>query len=190
MSSSVRLSAIAACGLALLAAAPAHAQSKRMVTYDSESADARRLTGAGLTFVFTKNLIGRTRVLAVRATAVPVGVLPRPLNDGETIRKLDDLMGEDRGSGTLYEIDPSAEEGRVMTQAFCPGAKDGWLSIGPFVHARELRVHAFGAPEGGEPRLCAVMDFSWRGEWRMPNPNGSDITARVMAPDYVRRPGS
>lgn len=189
MSSSVRFTAIVACGLALLAAAPAHAQTKRMVTYDSESAEARRLTGAGLTFVFTKNMIGRTRVLAVRATAVPVGVLPEPLNDGATIRKLDDLMGEDRGSGTLYAIDPAAEEGKVMIQAFCPGAKDGWLAIGPFVHARELRVHAFGAPEGGEPRLCSVMDFSWRGEWRMPNPNTSDITARVMQRDYGRPGG-
>lgn len=184
MSSSVRLSALAACGVALMAAAPAQAQTKRMVTYDSESADARRLTGAGLTFVFTKNMIGRTRVLAVRATAVPVGVLPRPLNDGAVARKLDVLMGEDRGSGALYEIDPEAAEGKVMIQAFCPGAKDGWLAIGPFVHARELRVHAFGASEGGEPRLCSVMDFSWRGEWRMPNPNTSDITARVMRPDY------
>ncbi len=189
MSSSVRFAA-AACGLALFAAGAAKAETKRMVTYDSESAEARRLTGAGLTFVFTKSMLGRTRVLAVRATAVPVGVLPQPLDDGATIRKLDDLMGEDRGSGSLYSIDPAAQEGKVMIQAFCPGAKEGWLAVGPFVHARELRVHAFGADAGGEPRLCSVMDFSWRGEWRMPNPNTSDITARVMSPDYVRRPGS
>jgi len=181
--------------LALLAAAavaPATAQAatKRMVTYDSASPDARRLTGAGLTFVFTKSMIGRTNVLAVRATAVPVGVIPKPLHDGDTVRKLDALMGEDRGTGTLYEIDPAAAEGKVMIQAFCPGATAGWLSIGPFAHGRELRVHAFGAASGGEPRLCAAMDFEWRGEWRMPNPNASDITARVMRPDYVKTPGS
>lgn len=178
--------------LTLLAVAPsaAQAESKRMVTYNSASPDARKLTGAGLTFVFTKSMMGRTRVLAVRATAVPVGVIPRPLRDSDTVHKLDALMGEDRGSGTLYEIDPAAAEGKVMIQAFCPGATSGWLAVGPFAHGRELRVHAFGAATGAEPRLCAVMDFDWRGEWRMPNPNTSDITARVMRPDYVKTPGS
>jgi hypothetical protein len=34
------------------------------------------------------------------------------------------------------------------------------------------------------------MDFSWRGEWRLPNPNTSDVTARVMAPDYYKSPGN
>jgi hypothetical protein len=175
---------------ALLAAAPAaEAAVKRMVTYDSASPEAKRLTGAGLTFVFTKSMM-RTRVLAVRATAVPVGVVPRPLNDGDTVRKLDGLMGEDRGSGALYEIDPAAAEGKVMIQAFCPGSKEGWLAIGPFAHGRALRVHAFGADAAGEPRLCATMDFAWHGEWRMPNTNTSDITARVMRPDYMKTPGS
>jgi len=182
--------AAAAALLALAAIAPAQAATKRMVTYDSTSADARRLTGAGLTFVFTKSMIGATRILAIRATAVPVGVIPRPLNDGDTVRKLDALMGEDARTGTLYEIDPDAAEGKVMVQAFCPGAKTGWLSIGPIAHQREMRVHAFGADETGEARLCAVMDFAWRGEWRMPNPNTADITQRVMRPDYVRTPGS
>ncbi|MES2033417.1 MAG: hypothetical protein V4466_04520 [Pseudomonadota bacterium] len=180
----------AALTLALAAATPAaQAATKRMVTYDSASPDAKRLTGAGLTFVFTKSMM-RTRILAVRATAVPVGVIPRPLNDGGTVRKLDVLMGEDRGSGTLYEIDPAAAEGKVMIQAFCPGAKSGWLAVGPFAHGRDLRVHAFGAEPGGEPRLCATMDFAWHGEWRMPNTNSSDITARVNRPDYIKTLGN
>ena len=57
-----------------------------MVSYDAVSPDARKLTGAGLTFVFTKSFL-RTRVLAVHATAVPVGVVvcedlwfPEPLD--------------------------------------------------------------------------------------------------------------
>ena len=181
--------AAAAALLTFAAALPAQAATKRMVTYDSASPDARRLTGAGLTFVFTKSLM-RTKILAVRATAVPVGVIPRPVNDGDTVRKLDALMGEDARTGSLYEIDPEAAEGKVMVQAFCPGAKKGWLAIGPIAHQREMRVHAFGADETGETRLCAVMDFAWRGEWRMPNPNASDITARVMRPDYIKTPGS
>ena len=61
---------------ALAAPLPASAAQKRMVSYDSASPSARRLTGAGLTFVFTKSFL-RTRILAVRATAVAVGILPR-----------------------------------------------------------------------------------------------------------------
>ena len=84
----------------------------------------------------------------------------------------------------------SKAEGRVMVQAFCPGSTKGWLAIGPIAHQRDLRVHAFGQDAAGETRLCAVMDFTWRGEWRMPNPNTSDVTARVMRPDYIKTPGS
>lgn len=174
---------------AMVAAGPSTAAVKRMVTYDSASPQARQLTGAGLTFVFTKSLM-RQRVLAVRATAVAVGVIPEPLRDSAVIRTLDGLMGEDAGTGALYAIDPDKAEGKVMIQAFCPGATKGWLAISPIAHNRNLRVHAFGADAAGQSRLCAVMDFTWRGEWRMPNPNTSDVTARVMAPDYIKKPGS
>lgn len=175
--------------LTLAAASPSLAAAKRMVTYDSASPEARRLTGAGLTFVFTRSLL-RQRVLAVRATAVPVGVVPEPLRDGETVRALDGLMGKDAGTGALYEIDGDKAEGKIMVQAFCPGAVKGWLAISPIAHNRDLRVHAFGADASGKPRLCSVMDFTWRGEWRMPNPNSADVTARVMRPDYIKTPGS
>lgn len=184
-----RFTAVLAGLAALIAAGPSTAAVKRMVTYDSASPEARRLTGAGLTFVFTRSLL-RQRVLAVRATAVAVGVIPEPLRDADTVRTLDSLMGEDAGTGTLYVIDPDKAEGKVMVQAFCPGATRGWLAISPIAHNRDLRVHAFGADAAGQTRLCAVMDFAWRGEWRMPNPNTSDVTARVMAPDYLKKPGS
>lgn len=175
--------------LILSVAAPALAAQKRMVTYDSASPAARRLTGAGLTFVFTKSFL-RTRILAVRATAVAVGILPRLSTDGTTNHKLDLLMGSDAGSGTLYEIDPAVQEGRVMIQAFCPGSKRGWLSVGRIAFRRDLRVHAFGDdPVSGEPRLCATMDFAFRSEWRMPGPVNDGVTDRVFAPDYGR-PGS
>ncbi len=184
-----RLAPVIVSLVALSAAAPALAAAKRMVTYDSASPEARRLTGAGLTFVFTKTLL-RQRVLAVRATAVPVGVVPEPLRDGEVVRVLDGLMGEDAGTGTLYEIAADKAEGKIMVQAFCPGSTRGWLSISPIAHGRDLRVHAFGADAAGAAKLCAVMDFTWRGEWRMPNPNSADVTARVMRPDYIKTPGS
>lgn len=186
----VRAALPALAGLAALAAAsPSIAAAKRMVTYDSASPEAKRLTGAGLTFVFTRSFM-RQRILAVRATAVPVGVVPEPLNDGEVVRRIDGLMGDDAGSGALYEIDGEKAEGKVMVQAFCPGATKGWLAIGAIAHNRDLRVHAFGENASGEMKLCSVMDFTWRGEWRMPNPNTADVTARVMRPDYIKTPGN
>ena len=175
--------------LILSLATPAFAAQKRMVTYDAASPTARRLTGAGLTFVFTKSFM-RTKILAVRATAVSVGIVPRPSGDGATNRKLDALMGDDAGNSNLFTIDPEAQEGRVMIQAFCPGSTKGWLAIGAIGFRKPMRVHAFGDdPTTGEPRLCAVMDFSFRGEWRMPGPTNGGVTDRVFRPDYGR-PGA
>jgi hypothetical protein len=175
--------------LILSLATPAFAAQKRMVTYDAASPTARRLTGAGLTFVFTKSLL-RTKIYAVRATAVAVGVVPRPSTDGDINRKLDALMGAEAKSGALYEIDPEAQEGRVMITAFCPGSSKGWLSIGPVGTRRDLRVFAFGDdPVTGEPRLCGDMLFTFHGEWRMPGPQNAGVTDRVFSPDYGR-PGS
>ena len=189
MSRLFRTATVAALILSALAAPAAWAAQKRMVSYDSASPAAKRLTGAGLTFVFTKSML-RTRILAVRATAVPVGVVPRLSSDGGVNHKLDILMGDDAGEGTLYEIDPGAAEGKVMIQAFCPGSKNGWLAVGTIAHMRDLRVHAFGDdPATGEPRLCAVMDFSFRGEWRMPGPINDTVTDRVFRPEYGK-PGS
>lgn len=175
---------LAAAALVLMAAAPAaQAADKRMVSYDAASPEARRLTGAGLTFVFSKSLL-RTRVHAVHATAVPVGVVLEPA-DGGVARRLDALMGKDARTGGLYAIQPDEKQGQVMVQAFCPGSTRGWLAIGHIAHARPLRVHAFGDdPATGEPRLCATMDFEFRGEWRMPRQNGSDPTDYVFSPNW------
>ena len=184
-----RLFRTAAAVLILSAATPALAAQKRMVSYDAASPAAKRLTGAGLTFVFTKSLL-RTRILAVRATAVAVGVVPRPSSDGAVNRKLDALMGADAHSGELYSIDPKAEEGRIMISAFCPGSTKGWLSIGNIGSRRPIRVYAFGDdPATGEPKLCGFMDFTFHGEWRMPGPVNDTVTDRVFRPDYGK-PGT
>lgn len=180
----MKLTAVLGALLALVSLVPAHAADKRMVTYDSVSPDARRLTGAGLTFVFTKSLM-RQRVLAVHATAVPVGVIVEPSGDARLNAKLDALMGEDAKTGGLYRIDAAQNQGEVMVQAFCPGSKQAWLAIGSIAHAQPLKVHAFGDdPATGEPRLCAKMEFAYRGEWRMPKTNPADPTASVFQPNW------
>ncbi|MGE5564635.1 MAG: hypothetical protein ACM3YN_00540 [Parcubacteria group bacterium] len=175
---------LSAAALALLAAAPAHAADKGMVSYDADSPKARELTGEGLTFSYVKGLL-HTRITAVRATAVPVGVTVKPLDDGRIAAKLDRLAGDNARLGTLYKI-ADAQDAQVMVQAFCPGSKTGWLSIGPIEHARPLKVLAFGNDPGtGEPKLCAAMDFQFRGEWRLPDGvNHADPTDAVFAPDY------
>jgi hypothetical protein len=167
-----------------LLAAPVQAAEKRMVTFDSADADARRLTGAGLTFVFTKSLLGAPKVLAVRATAVPVGIIPKPSRDGAINRQLDQLMGADGGRGELFQIAPDEEQGRVMIRAFCPGSTKGWLAVSDLTSHRALRVYAFGDTPQGAVRICAKMDFAFRGEWRMPGVPGIDPTSAVFKPDY------
>ena len=179
----MKRSLFSAAALFLVVAAPAHAADKGMVSFDAVSPSARDLTGEGLTFSYVKSLL-RTRVTAVRATAVPVGVVVTPLTDGSLTGKLDRLAGPDAKLGTLYTITDEQDAG-VMIQALCPGSKTGWLSIGPIRHAAPLRVLAFGDDPGtGEPKLCATMDFQFRGEWRMPKTNTADPTDAVFAPDY------
>lgn len=167
-----------------LAAPAAQAADKRMVTFDSAEPEARRLTGAGLTFVFSKSLLGAPKVLAMRATAVPVGIIPKPSRDGAINHQLDQLMGDDSGRGELFQIDPDMAEGKVMIRAFCPGSTRGWLAVGDLTSHRTLRVYAFGDTPEGAVRICARMDFAFRGEWRMPTVPGIDPTSAIFKPNY------
>lgn len=168
----------AALGLAvacLAVAAGGAAQAERkMYSYDPISADAKRLTGAGLTVLFDKKLTG-TRVMKVLATGVPVqGRLidgrEKDLGPGG----LKAISGVD-ADAALYEIDPKFEQGKIYIRAFCPGAKRLWLSFSRLAVHRDLRVQAFGdAAEGGQARLCGTLDFSYRGEWKLPGGNLPD----------------
>lgn len=176
--------AAALAALTVLSAPAAHAAEKRMVTFDSADADARRLTGAGLTFVFSKSMLRAPKVLAVRATAVPVGIIPKPSRDGAINRQLDELMGKDGGKGELFEIDAGEEQGKVMIRAFCPGSTRGWLAVSDLMSHQGLRVYAFGDTPEGAVRVCAKMEFAFRGEWRMPTVPGIDPTSAVFKPDY------
>jgi hypothetical protein len=162
-----------ALGLALAclttAAGVAHAE-RKMYSYDPISPDAKRLTGAGLTVLFDKKLTG-TRVTKVLATGVPVqGRLidgrEKDLGPGG----LKAMSGVD-ADAALYEI----EQGKIYIRAFCPGATRLWLSFSRLAMHRDLRVQAFGDdPKGGQSRLCGTLDFSFRGEWKLPSGNLPD----------------
>ena len=169
------LKAVFGTALACLAmgasATAAHAE-RKMYSYDPVSADAKRLTGAGLTVLFDKTLTG-TRVTKVLATGVPVqgrliGGREKDLGPGG----LKAIEGVD-ADAALYEIDPKFEQGKIYIRAFCPGATRLWLSFGRLGVHRDLRVQAFGdtpkdGPGGGSARLCGTLDFSYRGEWKLP----------------------
>jgi len=161
------LNIVLGAALACLAAGTAHAE-RKMYSYDPISADAKRLTGAGLTVVFDKKLTG-TRVEKVLATGVPVqgrliGGRAKDLAPGG----LKAVNGAD-ADAALYEIDPKFEQGRIYIRAFCPGSKRLWLSFGKLAIHRDLRVQAFGDdPKGGPARVCGTLDFSYRGEWKLP----------------------
>lgn len=165
----VALGLAAAC----LVGGTAHAE-RKMYSYDPVSADAKRLTGAGLTVLFDKKLTS-TRVQKVIATGVKV---QGRVTDGREKDMgpggLKAVQGADPDLA-LYEIDPKYEQGRIYIRAFCPGSTRLWLGFSRLAVYRDLRVQAFGDdPKGGPARLCGTLDFSYRGEWKLPSGNLPD----------------
>ncbi len=174
----MRLALLIALAVGALSTA-AHAE-RRMFSYDPISPDAKRLTGAGLTVLFEQGLLGSVKPIKVLATGVPAqGLLIRGKESDLGPKGLTGFEGVDTDA-TLYEIDPKAEQGKIYIRAFCPGATRLWLSFGSIATRRDLRLQAFGdtpnAADGKDPaasargkaRLCATLDFSWRGEWKLP----------------------
>lgn len=146
----------------------AHAE-RRMFSYDPISPDAKRLTGAGLTVLFEQGLLG-ARPIKVLATGVPAqGLLIKGREKDLGPMGLAGLDGVD-AKADLFEVDPKAEQGKVYIRAFCPGATRLWLSFSNIALRRDLRVQAIGdLPKvPGQTRLCGTLDFSWRGEWKLP----------------------
>lgn len=168
-----------AAGLNLTAASAVGAET-RMFSYDPISPDAKRLTGAGVTILFDQGMLGGTRPIKVLATGVPAEARLKPgrqrdLGPGG----LGAMDGVD-ADAALYEVDAKAAQGKVYARAFCPGSTRLWLSFSTIVVRRDLRIQAFGddpkatADSGGKARLCGTLDFSYRGEWRLPKGRSPD----------------
>nr|WP_295107382.1 hypothetical protein [uncultured Caulobacter sp.] len=160
--------------LAFLIAGAAGAET-RMFSYDPISPDAKRLTGAGVTILFNQGLLGSGRPIKVLATGVPAEARlktgsQKDLGPGG----LSAMTGVD-ADAMLFEVDSKAAQGKVYVRAFCPGSTRLWLSFSTIVIRRDLRIQAFGddpkaeGPDGEKrARLCGTLDFSYRGEWRLP----------------------
>jgi hypothetical protein len=176
--------------IAAASAAPlARAADRQIYSYDAVSVQARQMTGAGLTFTFRKNFFS-TRIEQVRATGVPVGVFVKPESDGSVGKALQAAIGPKDDPGAIYAIDAKKAQGPVMIAAFCPGSTRAWLAVGPLEHGQDLRLYALGDnPTTGVPRLCATMDFTWRGEWKLRDPTPRDTLGPQFKDDYGR-PGT
>ncbi|WP_297514329.1 hypothetical protein [uncultured Caulobacter sp.] len=161
--------------LALLAVGAARAET-RMFSYDPISQDAKRLTGAGVTVLFKPGLLGGGRPLKVLATGVPAEAR---LKDGRARDLgpggLKAMSGVD-DDAALYEVDAKAAQGKIYLRAFCPGSTRLWLSFSTIAVRRDLRIQAFGDDPSaeGRARLCGTLDFSYRGEWRLPGRDAPD----------------
>ena len=166
--------------LAFGLAAEAQAATLRIVSYDPANPQTRRLAGQ-LTFEFKQRLIF-TEVVRVRSTTGAASAALKPAGEGELGVSLASLIGPNSGERDLYAID-QADEGKDMIRAFCPGAAHGWLVFGRLRRDEPLRVHVLGDQAGGGPaRLCATLDFQFRGEWRLPR------TSPVKPPPPVINP--
>jgi len=175
--------------LALLSTSAVSAET-RLFSYDPISADAKRLTGAGVTILFNQGLLGASRPIKVLATGVPAEARlkagrQKDLNPGG----LGAMDGVD-ADAALYEVDASAAQGKVYVRAFCPGSTRLWLSFSAIALRRDLRIQAFGddPKTEGKARLCGTLDFSYRGEWRLPRGRDgpdpmSDWTDNPQHPD-------
>ena len=163
-----------------MAAASAAGAETRMFSYDPISADAKRLTGAGVTILFNQGFLGASRPIKVLATGVPAEARlkdgrQRDLGPGG----LSAMDGVD-ADAALYEVDAKAAQGKIYVRAFCPGSTRLWLSFSTIALRRDLRIQAFGddpkagGTEGGKARLCGTLDFSYRGEWRLPKDRRPD----------------
>jgi hypothetical protein len=175
--------------LSPLAASAAWAET-RMFSYDPISADAKRLTGAGVTILFSEGFLGATRPIKVLATGVPAEAR---LKDGRQKELgpggLAAMDGVD-ADASLYEVDAKAAQGKIYVRAFCPGSTRLWLSFSTIALRRDLRIQAFGdnPKEQAKARLCGTLDFSYRGEWRLPKKQGGpdpmeDWTNNPQHPD-------
>jgi hypothetical protein len=168
-----RAAAIAILAAALAAAGQAHAAQK-IYSYIPADAATRKRIDSGLTFVFDKGLVGM-RVKEILATEARARAALVPVGDKALGAPLRSVLPEGASERDLYEV-AAEDQGPAMVRAFCPGSTRGWLVFGPLRARRWLVVHALGDdPQTGKARLCATLNFEFRGEWAIPL-RGSGVT--------------
>jgi hypothetical protein len=153
----------------LLAATPA-AAARHIYSYDSATPITEKMTEAGLSFIFDKSLMGVTVRKIVETNDVGSAEL-KPASDSVLGRGgFEAVVGPDAHERDLYEITDRAD-GRALRNALCRGSDHVWLAVGRLKVGQDLRVRALGHdPATGKTRLCVTLDYSFRGEWALPQP--------------------
>ncbi len=172
----VRIWVAAAALVALALPASAHA-GKRIFSYDPITPVTKTLAEGGFTFVFEDGMFRGQRVRTLLSSHAPAEAKLRPSSEKELGASLDSLAGRKVEARDLYEILPE-DEGAPLIRATCPGSDRAWLAFGELKRLDDLRIEAFGryAPggaEAGKVHHCASLDFSWKGEWKLPEAPGS-----------------
>jgi hypothetical protein len=158
--------------LALSLPVAAHAE-KRIFSYDPITPVTKTLAEGGFSFVFEDGLFRGQRLRTLLSSHVSAEAALRPASEKELGASLDALAGAKVEERDLYEIMPE-HEGTPLIRAACPGSDKAWLAFGELKRTEDLRVQAFGRyPGGAKAHHCATLDFSWRGEWKLPERQGS-----------------
>jgi hypothetical protein len=153
--------------LALIAAPAAALAAERIYSYDPANPRTRGYVDNGLTFIFDKNFLG-FRVKEVLSTQAAASAKVEEVAERELGVRLDQILPKDAYERALYRIE-SDGQGPAMVHAFCPGSTKGWLVFGPLRPRQDVTVHALGDdPVTGKAKLCASLNFSFRGEWALP----------------------
>jgi hypothetical protein len=174
---------VATLALAILAAAGPAAAAIRYFSYDPANDATRRASGA-LTFQFQQRLVFVT-ILALESTEQRASVSLKPadehvLGSGGLSR----LIGRNAQERDLYAVE-TGNQGPELVRALCPGSTRAWLAFSRLASGAPLRIQVIGdASDGGPARLCETLDFTFRGEWKLPTAAPSIRQQDMLVPRY------
>ena len=156
--------------LALAGAAGPASAARHIYSYDSATPVTTRMTESGLSFIFDKSLLGVTVHQLMETQNIGSADL-RPVSDGVLGRGgVEAAVGPDARERDLYEISDQAD-GKALRNALCRGSDHVWLAFGRIKFGKDLRIRALGHdPATGKTRLCVTLDYTFRGEWSLPQP--------------------
>ncbi|HEX4180401.1 MAG TPA: hypothetical protein VHY32_06390 [Caulobacteraceae bacterium] len=156
--------------LILICAAGPAAAARHIYSYDSATPATTLMTEAGLSFIFDKSLMGVTVRQLMETQDIGAADL-KPVSEGALGRGgVDAAVGPDAREHDLYEITDQAD-GKALRGALCRGADHVWLAFGRIKFGQDLRIRALGHdPASGKTRLCVTLDYTFRGEWALPQP--------------------
>jgi hypothetical protein len=155
--------------LAALLAGPA-AASQHIYSYDSANPATERMTESGLSFVFDKHIVGITVRRIMETQNIGAADL-KPVSESVLGKGgVTGVVGEDAAERDVYEI-TDKDDGKALRNALCPGSDHVWLAFGRLKMGQDLRIRALGHDRrSGKTRLCETLDYSFRGEWTLPQP--------------------